>query len=111
MPHVGAYRTSNFRSNEMKLEDIKSIFTRVQEEDPTVTWEQAMPVLINWIRSNGRNGRFLSNPEKEGVSERLIFAEEILMEVARGLDQPTQPVPAMRTEQQEVLAMFKGGDK
>ena len=74
----------------MKLEDIKSIFTRVQEKDPTVTWGEAMPILIGWIRTNGMPTRALSNGMRNFRGERVhpdvVFAEDILMELAKFLD-------------------------
>ena len=69
----------------MQLEDIKSIFTRVLEKDPTVTWEEAMPILIGWIRTNGANTRGLSSGGHRWRSN-LVFAEDTLMQLAKVLD-------------------------
>lgn len=74
----------------MQLEDIKSIFTRVREKDPALTWEQAMPILIGWIRTNGMSTRALSNGMRnfrgESVHPNVVIAEDILMELAKFLD-------------------------
>tara|TARA_R100000152_G_C6757577_1_gene181409 strand:+ start:1199 stop:1435 length:237 start_codon:yes stop_codon:yes gene_type:complete len=74
----------------MQLEDIKSIFTRVREKDPALTWVEAMPILLGWIRTNGMSTRALSNGTRNFRGERVhpdvVFAEDTLMELAKFLD-------------------------